>query len=102
MASYRPGIRGYFAFLRLPDLLRDGDGIQWAQLLRRVRPSARLRQAEQERAWWAQQIKGVEHPYLSTACWHALHDGRVGHDRCRIECKFCAEPCGCPCHAGPI
>jgi hypothetical protein len=32
------------------------------------------------------------HDYLSTACFHGLHD------RCRLTCKFCAVPCRCPCH----
>lgn len=32
------------------------------------------------------------HGYLSTACAHGLHD------RCRLRCKFCAEPCLCLCH----
>lgn len=34
----------------------------------------------------------VRHRYVSTACQHDLHD------RCRKTCKFCAEPCLCPCH----
>jgi hypothetical protein len=32
------------------------------------------------------------HDYLSTACHHGLHA------RCRLTCKFCAEPCRCECH----
>lgn len=33
------------------------------------------------------------HDYLSTACYHDLHD------QCRKTCKFCFEKCKCPCHA---
>lgn len=33
------------------------------------------------------------HFYLSTACFHDLHD------RCRVTCKFCAAPCSCDCHS---
>lgn len=32
------------------------------------------------------------HDYLSTACLHLIHN------RCRLTCKFCKEPCKCPCH----
>lgn len=52
---YFPGIRGWWRHLRLWDALRDGDGIQWRQLWRRGRISARLRQSEQERAYWQRQ-----------------------------------------------
>ena len=33
------------------------------------------------------------HPYLSTACYHELHES------CRLQCKFCEATCVCPCHA---
>jgi hypothetical protein len=52
---YRPGVRGWWAHLRLWDALRDGDGIRWRQIWRRGRISARLRQSEQERAYWERQ-----------------------------------------------
>lgn len=50
------------------------------------------------------------HQYLSTACFHGLHDGPEAGDhpeqRCRRTCKFCSEPCICYCHtrayAGPV
>jgi hypothetical protein len=32
------------------------------------------------------------HEYLSTACYHGLHD------RCRQTCKFCEAKCMCQCH----
>lgn len=32
-----------------------------------------------------------EHVYISTACYHGLHD------RCRQSCKFCSTPCRCSC-----
>jgi hypothetical protein len=32
------------------------------------------------------------HDYLSTACFHGLHE------RCRRHCKFCGVDCRCPCH----
>jgi len=32
------------------------------------------------------------HDYLSTACYHELHE------RCRLVCKFCETPCACICH----
>lgn len=32
------------------------------------------------------------HGYVSTACYHALHD------QCRRVCKFCPAECGCECH----
>ena len=35
-----------------------------------------------------------EHFYVSTACLHELHG------QCRQRCKFCDEPCHCPCHEG--
>lgn len=34
----------------------------------------------------------IEHDYLSTACFHELHEA------CRKRCKFCENPCRCPCH----
>lgn len=34
----------------------------------------------------------VAHDYLSTACFHGLHE------RCRRECKFCGVQCRCECH----
>lgn len=33
------------------------------------------------------------HDYLSTYCWHE------NHGDCRLECKTCARPCRCECHA---
>jgi DNA-binding CsgD family transcriptional regulator len=33
-----------------------------------------------------------EHAYRSTACYHERHDD------CRLTCKFCTQPCNCPCH----
>lgn len=50
--AYRPGVRGWWRFLRLADLLRDGDGVQWRTIMRRARPSSRLRQSETELRWW--------------------------------------------------
>lgn len=45
------------------------------------------------------------HDYLSTSCWHAVHDDvafperrAVLHERCRQECKWCSERCRCDCH----
>ncbi len=38
----------------------------------------------------------MTHNYVSTACHHELHD------RCRKQCKFCAQPCGCWCHSKSI
>jgi len=32
------------------------------------------------------------HVYTSTACQHGLHD------KCRLVCKYCDEPCRCGCH----
>jgi hypothetical protein len=32
------------------------------------------------------------HNYLSTACFHGLHE------RCRQHCKFCDVQCKCGCH----
>ena len=53
---YVPGVRGWWQFLRLRDCVLDGDGVQWRTILRRLRPSARLRQAEQERAYWVGEV----------------------------------------------
>jgi hypothetical protein len=53
---YEPGIRGWWRFLRLPELLRDGDGIRWRQLAVRIRPSARLRQCDRERRYWKEEM----------------------------------------------
>lgn len=36
-------------------------------------------------------IPKEEHVYISTACYHGLHD------RCRQSCKFCSTPCQCSC-----
>ncbi len=33
-----------------------------------------------------------EHDYLSTACFHGLHE------QCRKQCKFCDVECRCDCH----
>lgn len=32
-----------------------------------------------------------EHDYVSTACMHGHHE------MCRLQCKYCAEPCRCGC-----
>jgi hypothetical protein len=32
------------------------------------------------------------HDYTSTACFHRMHE------RCRLQCKFCAAKCRCECH----
>src|SRR5687767_10005861 len=45
------------------------------------------------RAALSQRDQPGGHDYLSTACFHGLHD------RCRRECKFCAQPCRCECHS---
>jgi hypothetical protein len=34
----------------------------------------------------------MPHEYLSTACYHLVHD------ECRRTCKFCRTVCRCPCH----
>jgi hypothetical protein len=44
-----------------------------------------------------------EHHYISTACQHAIGEGRVEmHAACRNSCKYSApgksESCRCPCH----
>ena len=36
------------------------------------------------------------HDYVSTACLHELHE------KCRQICKYCSDPCGCPCHAEEV
>lgn len=36
--------------------------------------------------------------YLSTYCLHGHHAGEP--EECRGACKFCDEPCRCPCHEG--
>lgn len=33
-----------------------------------------------------------EHFYVSTACFHGLHDD------CRLLCKWCDGRCNCGCH----
>lgn len=47
---------------------------------------------------------GWVHHYISTACEHALGEGRPElHGGCRLSCKFAddgVEPCECPCHTG--
>jgi hypothetical protein len=40
----------------------------------------------------ATQAGANPHDYLSTACFHGLHE------RCRLNCKFCGVDCRCPCH----
>ncbi len=32
--------------------------------------------------------------YISTACWHGLHD------QCRNTCKYCSRSCACSHHPG--
>jgi len=44
-----------------------------------------------------------EHDYLSTACFHELHEecGKQQHDRGddgSPHCKWCDAECVCPCH----
>ena len=36
----------------------------------------------------------IAHLYVSTACIHSEHGS------CRNTCKFCGDPCVCPCHPG--
>lgn len=69
MTSYRPGVRGYLAFVRFPEILAelrtgyDLDRIAAARsLLRRLRPSARLRQSEIEREHWRREALGEAEP----------------------------------------
>ncbi len=48
---------------------------------------------------------GWTHHYMSTACEHALGEGKPElHASCRLSCKFAAgvEPCRCPCHTGTL
>src|SRR5438105_1997448 len=46
--------------------------------------------------WLLEQLEKREstntHDYLSTACYHGLHE------RCRKTCKFCDTSCRCLCH----
>lgn len=47
----------------------------------------------------------MEHEYLSTACFHGIHDycgckQRERGDTTPPHCKFCDSPCLCPCHRG--
>jgi hypothetical protein len=48
--------------------------------------------------------RAAPHAYLSTACLHGEHGycqsntGAAG-TKVPAECKFCAAPCVCPCHA---
>lgn len=58
--SYRPGVRGWWAYWRPLEAIRDGDGVQWGVLWRRGRLSARLRQSEQERKWWRRTAHEIE------------------------------------------
>lgn len=65
MSIYRPGLRGYLAFVRLPEIvseMRTGYApdrtAALRALVRRLRPSARLRQAQTERAYWASVADG--------------------------------------------
>lgn len=55
---YRPGIRGWWAFIRWEEILletHNGNPAEAIRLLRRLRPSARLRQSNQEREYWRDQ-----------------------------------------------
>lgn len=50
------------------------------------------------------ELKGGAHRYLSTSCLHGKHDyckGKTGAVGKKIpaQCKFCATPCVCSCHA---
>lgn len=38
----------------------------------------------------------IAHLYVSTGCVHNEHGS------CRQTCKFCGEPCICPCHPGGV
>ena len=58
--SYRPGIRGWWAYWRPLEALRDGDGVQWRALWRRGRLSGRLRQSEQERRYWRNAVNEAD------------------------------------------
>lgn len=39
-----------------------------------------------------QRMRGKRHVYLSTACYHELHD------QCHSVCTFCRARCSCTCH----
>lgn len=71
MTGYRPGIRGWWQFLNLPELAAEvrADGFQRGSrtilivagmLRRRLRPSARLRQSEIEREHWKRRAQLLE------------------------------------------
>lgn len=87
--------------VRVPDVTRDLEyslqvesegkmtGLSPAEI---VAMQERLAAAERERDELRKQRPDVGHAYLSTACYHQLHE------QCRKECKFCPAKCCCKCH----
>lgn len=67
MNGYEPGLRGYLSFIRFAELAAEcrtgypsDRRAAIRQLVRRLRPSARLRQAEIERAYWSAVVNGSD------------------------------------------
>lgn len=67
MTGYRPGIRGWWQFLRLQEVRAElstrydlDRAAAVRTLLRRLRPSARLRQSEIEREHWKRRAQLLE------------------------------------------
>lgn len=93
-------------WMREPDYVENAS-LEWAADWINRRPLAALAAAEQvsgldavkDMATWPEEIRAehglapLKHDYISTACFHALHE------RCRKTCKFCSTDCRCTCHA---
>ena len=75
----------------LEDPLRAKDN--WVLLSTPVREEIGWRSGEYARQSPASHAAdSAPHDYLSTACFHGLHE------RCRQQCKFCDVKCNCLCH----
>lgn len=82
-----PGAFGFWSTLSTPpDDARYGDRAMWKNFV------SWFRKPKEVPASTTIIKTGEGHDYLSTACFHGLHE------RCRKECKFCGQWCKCKCH----
>lgn len=107
--GFRDLVAGYFAQVaaieQLPDAVAEHPGHAYAQHHSGMLSVTALRALILEQLQLPELAAPRTHAYLSTACYHAIVDGRPElHRECRVACKFGEqlEPCRCPvpgCHA---
>lgn len=68
------------------------NSVYWTPERRAEHGKTVIRARARKREMAARDLSKDKHPYISTACIHAIHAA------CRLKCKFCGSPCQCACH----